>query len=72
MNAAFNGCQGAMMAPTEVLARQHYENITKMFEEYDIPIKVEILTGSMTAKKNGGHMTVSSADWRKSSSEHMR
>lgn len=51
MNAAFNGCQGAMMAPTEVLARQHYENITKMFEDYDIPIKVELLTGSMTAKE---------------------
>ena len=51
MNAAFNGCQGAMMAPTEVLARQHYENITKMFEEYDIPIKVELLTGSMKAKE---------------------
>ena len=51
MNAAFNGYQGAMMAPTEVLARQHYENITKMFEDYDIPIKVELLTGSMTAKE---------------------
>ena len=50
-NAAFNGYQGAMMAPTEVLARQHYENITKMFEDYDIPIKVELLTGSMTAKE---------------------
>lgn len=32
-------------------ARQHYENITKMFEDYDIPIKVELLTGSMTAKE---------------------
>ena len=64
MNAAFNGCQGAMMAPTEVLARQHYENITKMFEDYDIPIKVELLTGSMTAKEKRRHMTVSSADWR--------
>ena len=51
MNAAFNGYQGAMMAPTEVLARQHYENITKMFEDYDIPITVELLTGSMTAKE---------------------
>ena len=51
MNAAFNGYQGAMMAPTEVLARQHYENITKMFEDYDIPVKVELLTGSMTAKE---------------------
>ena len=48
---AHNGLQSAIMAPTEVLARQHYENITKMFEEYDIPIKVELLTGSMTAKE---------------------
>ncbi len=26
-----NGCQGAMMAPTEVLAKQHYESITSLF-----------------------------------------
>ena len=39
------------MAPTEVLARQHYESITRLFEEYDIRIKVELLTGSMTAKE---------------------
>lgn len=51
MNAALNGYQGAMMAPTEVLARQHYDSITKLFEEYDIPIKVALLTGSMTAKE---------------------
>ena len=51
MNAALNGYQAAMMAPTEVLARQHYENITKLFEEYHIPIKVVLLTGSMTVKE---------------------
>lgn len=51
LNTAWNGCQGAMMAPTEVLARQHYESITRLFEEYDIRIKVELLTGSMTAKE---------------------
>lgn len=51
MNAALNGYQGAMMAPTEVLARQHYDSITKLFEEYEIPIKVALLTGSMTAKE---------------------
>lgn len=51
MNAALNGYQAAMMAPTEVLARQHYENITKLFDEYNIPIKVVLLTGSMTAKE---------------------
>lgn len=51
MNAALNGYQGAMMAPTEVLARQHYESICNLFETYDIPIKAALLTGSMTAKE---------------------
>lgn len=51
MNVALNGYQGAMMAPTEVLARQHYESITKLFEEHGVKIKVELLTGSMTAKE---------------------
>lgn len=51
MNVALNGYQGAMMAPTEVLARQHYESITRLFEEYGIKIKVELLTGSMTTKE---------------------
>ena len=37
LNAAMNGYQGAMMAPTEVLARQHYESICTLFETYDIP-----------------------------------
>ena len=51
MNTAQNGYQGAMMAPTEVLARQHYESITRLFDTYGIKIKVELLTGSMTAKE---------------------
>ena len=51
LSVAYHGLQGAMMAPTEVLARQHYESITRLFETYDIPIKVELLTGSMTAKE---------------------
>ena len=49
MNAAFSGYQGALMAPTEVLASQHYENITKMFKENGIELNVALLTGSMTA-----------------------
>lgn len=49
--AGTNGYQGAMMAPTEVLAKQHYASITGLFEEYRIPLKVELLTGSMTAKE---------------------
>ena len=51
MLVGFNGYQAAMMAPTEVLAKQHYESITSMFEQYQIPLKVVLLTGSMTAKE---------------------
>ena len=46
-----NGYQGALMAPTEVLARQHYENISGMLEQYHLPLKAELLTGSMTARE---------------------
>ncbi|MDO4734988.1 MAG: ATP-dependent DNA helicase RecG [Lachnospiraceae bacterium] len=49
MNAAYSGYQGALMAPTEVLASQHYENITRMFKENGIDLNVALLTGSMTA-----------------------
>ena len=49
--AGINGYQGAMMAPTEVLAKQHYVSITELFKEYNIPLNVELLTGSMTAKE---------------------
>ncbi len=51
MFAGLNGYQGAMMAPTEVLAKQHYENISSMFAQYEIPLKTVLLTGSMTAKE---------------------
>ena len=49
--AGLNRYQGALMAPTEVLARQHYENISGMLGEYHIPLRAELLTGSMTAKQ---------------------
>lgn len=49
IDTAENGYQGALMAPTEVLARQHFENFKHLFEEYNIPYKVELLTGSMSA-----------------------
>lgn len=51
LNTALSGYQGAMMAPTEVLARQHYASICNMLETYDIPVKAVLLTGSMTAKE---------------------
>ena len=40
-----SGYQSTLMAPTEILARQHYENITNMLSKYGI--KVELLVGSM-------------------------
>ena len=49
--AAQNGYQGALMAPTEVLAKQHFESIKELLEEYKITVKLELLTGSMTAKE---------------------
>lgn len=47
---AANGCQGAMMAPTEVLARQHYESLLKLKQSYGLQIRPVLLTGSVTAK----------------------
>ena len=49
MNTAFAGYQAAMMVPTEVLAKQQYENIRKMFDEYGIQLEVSLLVGSMSA-----------------------
>lgn len=49
MYVGLNGYQAAMMAPTEVLAHQHYHSIRTMLEQYQIPLETELLTGSMTA-----------------------
>ena len=46
-SCARNGCQSALMAPTEVLAMQHYKTLAKMFESTDITIG--LLTGSTPA-----------------------
>ena len=48
---AHNGYQSAIMAPTEVLARQHYESYVKLCEEFGLDYPVVLLTGSMTAKE---------------------
>lgn len=42
------GYQGVMMAPTEILAKQHYENMINLFKNFDL--KMELLTSS-TLKK---------------------
>ncbi len=49
MNTVYAGYQGAMMVPTEVLARQQYDDTCAMFEKYGININVSLLIGSMTA-----------------------
>ena len=51
LQAAYNGFQGALMVPTEVLAAQHYESICELFKAQEIPVKPILLTGSMTAKE---------------------
>lgn len=49
MNTAYAGYQAAMMVPTEVLAKQQYDSITKMFNNMDVELNVSLLVGSMTA-----------------------
>lgn len=48
-SCAVSGYQGIIMAPTEVLANQHYKELTSMFSDYGI--RVSLLTGSMTMKE---------------------
>ena len=48
-SCAKNGYQSALMAPTEVLAVQHYKTLEKLFE--GTGIRTELLTGSDTAKQ---------------------
>ena len=47
--AARNGKQSALMAPTEILAEQHFDSLNKLFEP--LGITVALLTGSMTPKQ---------------------
>lgn len=51
LQAACSGCQGALMVPTEVLARQHYEAMTELFAAHGMEKQVVLVTGSMTAKE---------------------
>lgn len=44
-----SGYQGALMAPTEILAVQHFHNIEKLFTQYGI--RIALLTGNTKAKE---------------------
>lgn len=47
--SVLNGYQGALMAPTEILARQHYISLNETLSPFDI--KVDLLVGSLTKKQ---------------------
>jgi len=63
ITAALNNGQGAMMAPTEVLARQHYDNLIELIKEHNINVNLVVLVGSMTAKeKRDAYKVIESGD----------
>lgn len=57
--AADNGFQSCLMAPTEILAKQHYQNLKELVKE--LPVNIEILTGS-TKKAERNRILASIAD----------
>lgn len=48
LQAVSNGYQGAMMVPTEVLARQQYESVCKLMKQFGFPFQTVLLTGSQS------------------------
>lgn len=51
LTVGLNGCQGAFMGPTETLAKQHFEAVKSFLSTYKLPLKAELLTGSLTPKE---------------------
>ena len=49
LSAAAGGFQTAFLAPTEILARQHYEKISKMLDPFDL--KIAFLSGSLPQRE---------------------
>lgn len=47
-----NGFQACLMAPTEILAEQHYTTFCEFLK--DMPVRVELLTGAVKGKKRRG------------------
>lgn len=51
LKTAANNRQGALMAPTEVLAEQHYRSLTELIKKYNLCIRPVLLLGSMRVKE---------------------
>ena len=49
--AARNGMQAALMAPTQILAEQHYRNLSQLFSSLPGSIRVALLTGNLKASE---------------------
>ena len=59
--AVDNGYQACIMAPTEILANQHYESITALLG--DLPVKVGLLTGSTRrSERNNLHQSLEAGE----------
>ncbi len=60
---AANGYQGALMAPTEVLAMQHFESVKEYTEKFDLIFRPVLLVGSMTAaQKKAAYAQIASGE----------
>ncbi len=61
--AASNGCQGALMAPTEVLAAQHAKKMNALLKDNELPYRAVLLTGSLSAgEKRAARELISSGE----------
>lgn len=49
LDCANSGYQSAIMAPTDVLARQHYQKLQQLCRSYHLDFPIVLLTGSLTA-----------------------